>query len=154
VRADSFDLSLNVDDLCRYRGINPKKMVSMAEFEKQMKEAFKEEDGYVLVITPKEDAEIIERMFGASEGTLPDTTMKFVEGSENCRNCGRHYSFLDVVHTALGIHDKMFMNDVLMGKYGPILNHPPPQVHRCYGCDRPAITKPWGYGGGGYGCGG
>jgi hypothetical protein len=154
VRADSFNWSSSVDDLYRYRrGINPNKTVSIAEYEKWMKEALKEENGYVLVETSKEEAKIIEGMLGMSAGTLGDSTVKFVKGSESCKNCGRNYSFLDVVHTGLWVHEKQFMNDVLMGKYGPILNHPPPQGHRCFECDKPTRVKSAGYFCFFYGCG-
>ena len=137
----------------RYRGVNPDKVVSKEEFENKMKETFKEEDGYITVITPSTDTAIIEGLLDMSPGTLGEGRVKFAIGAESCMKCGRHYSFLDTVHTAFAIHDKQFMKDVLIGNYGYILTHPPPQVHRCYACNTPAPRRVGSYGLCCYGCG-
>jgi hypothetical protein len=140
------------DVLDKYQGVDPEKVVSRAEYETRMASAFKAEDGQVTVETPKVETEVIEGLLGMSPGMLSDSWMKFTKGSEICRDCGRHYSFLDVVHTGFGIHDKQFMKDVLMGKYGCIVNHPPPQAPRCYQCNKPSPAKPGTYGSWWYGC--
>jgi hypothetical protein len=141
------------DVLESYQGVDPEKTVSGAEYENRMASVFKEEDGYVTVETPKQETEIMEGLLGMLPGKLSDSRVKYKKGFESCRDCGRHYSFLDVVHTGFGIHNKQFMKDVLMGKYGYIVNHPPPQVHRCYQCNTPAPAKSVGYGSIVYGCG-
>lgn len=138
---------------CRYQAVDPEKTVSREEYENRMGPVFKEEDGFVTVDTPKEETKVIEGLLGMSPGMLSESQVKFKKGSESCKDCGRDYSFLDVVHTGFGIHNKEFMKDVLMGKYGCIVNHPPPQVHRCYQCNTPSPAKSVGYGSLFYGCG-
>src|ERR1700760_664167 len=108
----------------RHGGINPRKIVSKEEFEAAVAD-IKEEKGFVLCETPEEDSKVIGQLLDFPQGTFPPSIMKFVEGSENCVDCGRHYSLLDLANTGLTIHGKQFLRDVILGKYGYVLNSHP-----------------------------
>ena len=138
----------------RYPGASPNAMaISKEELDSISKAALKEEEGHISVRTSKEETEIIEVLLGMSPGELGDTMVKFVKGYENCGSCGRLYSFLDIINTGLGVHSKQFLHDVLSGRYGCLMNYTPPQVHRCYTCDKPSPAKSLCYHGPTYGCG-
>jgi hypothetical protein len=66
-------------------------MVTRTEFENHMVSVFKEEGGYVTVETSKEDTELMEGLLGMSPGMVSNSQVKFMKGSESCRDCGHHY---------------------------------------------------------------
>jgi len=132
--------------------VDPKKIVSKEEFEKLEAKLLKEGEGEVLVSTPPEDVKTIEQMLDLPEGFENTYSMKFDQGTETCKNCGRHFNFLDLVKTGFGTHDKEFMKDVILGKYGHILNPNKPMLHNCYDCGTPAIAASSSYHCKNYGC--
>lgn len=143
-----------ISTFCRYLGLNPaKKTVSKEEHKSWMKATFTEDEGYLSVQTPKEEAEMIEELLGMSPGELGDSMVKLVKGCENCKDCGRLYTFLDIIYTGLGVHDKQFLNDVLSGRHGCTMNYTSPQVHRCYECNMASPTGSICYATLFYGCG-
>ena len=117
-----------------------------------MKAQVNEDEG-ITVPTPKEEAAMIEGLLGMSAGELGSSMVQFVKGHESCDNCGRHFSFLDIITTGLEVHSKDFLHNVLSGKYGYLMNYTPPQVHRCYGCNKPSGAKSLCYGAPTYACG-
>jgi len=116
------------------KGVDPKKVVSKRKFKKLEAKLLKVEEGEVLVTTPSEDVKIIEQLLDLPEGFDNTFSMKFAQGTETCKNCGRHFNFLDLVKTGFGTHDKEFMKDVILGKHGYVLNPNKPMLHNCYNC--------------------
>jgi len=119
-----------------HQSIDPKKLVTKEELDTWVKNHGKEEKGYIVSETPPEDLKIMSQLLGIPQGLGGGHFMKFVEGTECCSKCGRHYSFLDLVYTGFSAHKRQFMKDVLLGNYGYIINPSKPNLHKCYGCNK------------------
>lgn len=107
-----------------------------------------EEEGSVIVETPESDQRIMEELLEAPRGAFGKSFVKLDKDSASCANCGRHYSYLEVVNEGLRLHSKQFLKDVMIGRYGPIFN-PHAYVQgegpRCCTCDTPAAKNPYVY---------
>jgi len=122
-----------------YEGIDPNKSVTKEQLAQRVGEIIKEEKGFVVVKTSDEDLKTIAELLDIPQGLDKEGHyVKFIEGAESCSSCGRHYSFLDLVHSGFGAHNKEFMRDVLLAKYGNVINPNKPNLHKCYNCDKPA----------------
>ena len=126
----------------RYGSLHPKSVVSQAQ-----KEAFgnyvnKEEAGHHVYDIPNEEVKTIGKLLGIPESEVPPIKMKFPDGRESCKNCGRMFTFLDILHTGLETQSQEFWRDMVTGKFGFVMN-----AHnrggeaqpgfKCYNCGQP-----------------
>jgi len=132
-----------------YQGVHPKKQGQLLEW---VKKNGKEEKGFVISETPEEDMRIICQMLEIPQGLDGGHFIKFVEGTESCSKCHRRYSFLDLVYSSSNAHKLQFMKDVLLGKYGFVINPNKPNLHKCYECGKPADQAAQNYWCPIYGC--
>ncbi|KIJ22926.1 hypothetical protein M422DRAFT_57022 [Sphaerobolus stellatus SS14] len=117
-------------------------VISKEEFEALSKKHLQDDEGGVLIKTSEDETKILEQLLEIPEGTLGESYIKLLKGSENCVNCGRQYSSLDVANTGVNVHGKQFLKDVLTGKHGYILNGGTSNLHNCYNCGQPADKGP------------
>lgn len=104
--------------------------------------AYAEQEGYVFYKAPAEDLRMMEKLLDLSPAALGgEHLVKLSKGSERCLQCGRHFSFLEVINAEISYHGTQLLRDVLMGKYGYINNRRPPQMFNCYQCGK-AADKP------------
>lgn len=121
------------------QGVNPKNLATGEQLARWVEKNGKEEKGFVISETSEEDKKIICQLLDIPQGLDGGHFVKFVEGAESCAKCHRRFSFLDLVHPGFSAHKGQFMKDVLLGKYGPVINPNKPNLHKCYECDEPAV---------------
>ncbi|KAI1144761.1 hypothetical protein F4825DRAFT_476058 [Nemania diffusa] len=129
-----------------------RKYLTKEQFEARAAEMLKESATHKLVEMSDEDARLMEELLDLEKDTLPKFTCRFEKGTEHCPNCGRHYSVLDKAKTGLGIHDKKFMAEAVVGNRGDYVWNEKTQPHNCYNCGHPSIIQLW-YASPYYGCG-
>ncbi|KAJ7782260.1 hypothetical protein DFH07DRAFT_789978 [Mycena maculata] len=121
------------------QGINPKKIVSKDEFDATVATAYQ---NTARVETPPEDVQILANLLSVPPEKLSGTGAGFKKGGEMCGHCGRTFSLLDIAATGLQVHGNQFLVDVVMGKYGYIVNTAA-QPFNCHKCGtKPPILDP------------
>ncbi|KAJ7745831.1 hypothetical protein DFH07DRAFT_977180 [Mycena maculata] len=132
-------LSLVLFLTCNSYSINPNKIVSKDEFDAKVAAAYQNK---ARVETPPEDVQSLANLLSVSPETLSGTGAGFNKGGEACGHCGRAFSLLDIAATGLQVHGNQFLVDVVMGKYGYIVNTAP-QPFNCYKCGtKPPFPEP------------
>jgi len=121
--------------------IDPSKIVTKDEFDAKVAAAYQH---VARIETPADDIQILANLFGVSPGALAGSGAGFKNGGEACGHCGRAFSVLDIAATGLQAHSKQFLVDVVMGKYGYVVN--PVAQHAqfaCYKCGKkPSVDNP------------
>ena len=81
-----------------------------------------------VVFTPEEDIRIVEGLLDMEPGSLqPNHSMTFIKGFEQC-GCGRKFSWLDIINTALLTHPPAMMRNALSGNMGYIIAETVPAI--------------------------
>ncbi|KAF7342957.1 hypothetical protein MVEN_01725700 [Mycena venus] len=122
-------------------GIGSRKVVSKDEFDTKVAAAYQ---NIARVEAPAEDVQILANLLAVAPATLEGTGAAFKKGGEACSHCGRAFSILDIAATGLEAHSKQFLVDVVMGKYGYIVNTAAPEFN-CYKCGTKCDTPPSRY---------
>jgi len=112
--------------------IDSKKFVTKDEFDAKLV-ATLQKVSRVRVVTPPEDVQIVANLLGVSTETLGEPGLGFPKGKETCGQCGRAFTFLDIVETGLLVHSKEFLVDVITGKLGYFVNSEA-QSFNCHNC--------------------
>jgi hypothetical protein len=92
------------------------------------------EAGLTVVETSPEDMRTIEKLLGLEANSFAVSQIVATK-SPVCKCCGRHVSFLDVVHTGTKLHGAEFLRSVFLGDYGKVLNSADHQRVCCYKCN-------------------
>ena len=96
--------------------VDPSNIVTKEHHDAVIADLIKESpDHVVLLESPASDIRRAEELLAIKEGTLPNTICRFSKGEERCPNCGRNLSVLDLIKTALEVHSKEFLNDIIFG---------------------------------------
>jgi hypothetical protein len=83
---------------------------------------------------PENDIKRTEELLGIKENILPNFTLGFTKGNELCAKCGRHYSVLDLISTALKIHSAEFLKKIIFSTEFTQGNGT--QIVKCYECGK------------------
>jgi hypothetical protein len=129
------------------RSVDQQKVFSKEQFDAHIAKLGQVEPGFVIVETPAADLKAIGKLLDLPAGFTDGKKyfVKVADSAAKCRNCNCQFSFLDFVSTGFGVHEKQFMKDVIMGKYGCIINPNKPNLHKCNKCGQPAVRPFDGY---------
>jgi hypothetical protein len=116
--------------------VDPSKIVTKEQFDASVAEMLKESPDHVLLLeSPPSDVKRTEELLDIKEGTLPNFALRFKKGQERCIKCGRHFSVLDLIKTALQSHSREFLNEVIFAEEYSLNGEG--QTPVCFDCGEP-----------------
>lgn len=117
--------------------IDPKYIITREEHDAEKARILEESPDHIILHEyPASDIKRTEEILGVEEGTFPPITIRFAKGDELCSNCGRHFTVLDLVNTAIKPHGKEFLIEVIFGDQ--ITRGEGGQTLTCYQCGQRA----------------